>query len=382
MSVFRLVESLLSFSLQVTIMIAISAVAARRLPRNQDRDTLWNLCFLTLLFVPLIGFTFPHLRLINTSATLRLPEQTGAASMPASFAIGLVALWGVGTALMIGRLARDAFVLISLLRRSAPLPAEFDHALRVRLSGSGLSELEKGTWNLGQKLMRILISDRVRTACCFQLQTPTILIPRALLGMPCDDLVYVIRHEVAHLRFGHPLRFFVQRCAESVFWFHPAVWWASRQAVLTREFVCDEAAVSSKAEAARYLRVLLQLIIAPVAKCPSGALGIGQHRGLLAARAESLSLQQWRREEDPLRRNAWIAVAGSVAMVAALTLWIPIGNSVSFRSLWSPWPATTAAFLHAAGISARDYEIDGHRFRPQERTPYDSRNRMNSPTSE
>ncbi|MCC7424280.1 MAG: M56 family metallopeptidase [Planctomycetaceae bacterium] len=328
----------------------------------------------------MIGFTFPHLRLINTSATLRLPEQTPAGSMLSSFAAGLVALWGAGTALLIGLLARDAFILISLLCRSVPLPAEFDYALRVRVSGSGLSERDAGTRNLGRKPIRILLSDRVRTACCFQLQTPTILIPRALLSMPCDDLVYVIRHEVAHLRFGHPLRFFVQRCAESIFWFHPAVWWASRQAVLTREFVCDEAAVSSKAEAARYLRALLQLIISPAAKGPSGALGIGNHRGLLADRAESLSRHQWSRQNNPLQRNAWIAVAGSVAMVAVLTLWIPIGNSMSFRSLWSPWPAATAVFLHAAGIPARDYEVDGHRFRPQELTPYESRNRRSSPT--
>jgi hypothetical protein len=373
-SIIRWTEALLAFSLQATLVIAVTALASRRLQANRERDRLWNLCFLALLTIPVAGLALPHLRLINTSPVLRLAEHPHESSAAATFALGIAVVWGAGTVLLIGRLTFDALILGVLLRGSVPLPAEIERGLHALMTDSGR---DGGTsldpWSVDGKPLRILVSTRLVTACCCQLQTPTILLPSHLLALRVDELAYVIRHELSHLRCGHPLKLFLQRCTECIFWFHPALWWASRHACLVREYVCDEASVVSRADAARYLRVLLQLMIAPSVQIPRGTLGFGNSRSLLVERAASLARLERRREAPPRPRHAWIALVGGLSMAVILTLWIPIGDSLSFRSVWSPWPAVTAECLHAAGIPARDYEVDGHRFRLQERTIDNSR---------
>jgi len=56
---------------------------------------------------------------------------------------------------------------------------------------------------------------------------------------------------------GHPLQLFMERLVTSAFWFHPAIWWASRQSALAREYACDDAAVSRQQETVSYLKALL-----------------------------------------------------------------------------------------------------------------------------
>lgn len=368
MNVVRWSEALLAFSLQATVIIAVTEVISRRLRTSRGRDSLWNLCFLSLLMVPVVGTVFPHLRLISAPNTVRIAEHSDPEGALTTFSYAVVLIWGLGSVLLIGRLIRDAFVLWKLLRHSTPLAGMVFGELQARLQTSdSQGEITPRAWVIDGKPLQIVVSGGVSTACCCQLQTPTILVPVELLRLSIDDLVFVIRHEIAHLRAGHPLKLLIQRCVAAVFWFHPAVWWACRQAVLTREFVCDEASVESKSAAARYLRVILRLLMDRTMQIPSGAVGLGVYRGLLAKRAERLTNLEWD-HDVPFDRKRWMAILGVLSMSAILTLWIPLGDSLSFRSFWSPWPATTAEFLHAAGIPARDYEIDGHRFRPQERS--------------
>ena len=95
---------------------------------------------------------------------------------------------------------------------------------------------------------------------CWQLHRPAIVVPDLLLDFPVEEQRAVLNHELVHLSAQHPLRLFLQRIVEALFWFHPLVWWSSRQAAAAREFRCDAQAVDSQQEVAVYLQSLLRLI--------------------------------------------------------------------------------------------------------------------------
>lgn len=58
-----------------------------------------------------------------------------------------------------------------------------------------------------------------------------------------QELQWIVLHELAHVRRCDPLMQLLQTCIQTVFFFHPAVWFANRMINRLREFACDEAAV-------------------------------------------------------------------------------------------------------------------------------------------
>ena len=70
---------------------------------------------------------------------------------------------------------------------------------------------------------------------------PAILLPSSVAtGMTAAELDAVLLHELAHVRRGDLIVNFVQRVAESLLFFHPAVWYVSRQITIERENCCDD----------------------------------------------------------------------------------------------------------------------------------------------
>ena len=199
------------------------------------------------------------------------------------------------------------------------------------------------------------------------MQRPVIVLPETARDFPPDELNAVIRHELAHLRAEHPVGLFLQRIVEMLLWFHPLVWWASREAERHREFHCDRVSNRNAGETASYLRSLLRLCETTPERRPGLSSGLSFHgnHSFIRQRVERLmSADRPAADDDSSER------AGRVALVvmAALTtcLWLPVDIVASSRSAWSPWPGWSASALHELGIPARDYEIDGYQTRLQE----------------
>lgn len=105
---------------------------------------------------------------------------------------------------------------------------------------------------------------------------PLVLIPSSLLKrVSTEQLELILAHEFAHLKRLDPLLNHLQAVAETVLFFHPAVWWISRQIRHEREFACDAIVVASSGERAGYVRAL--------AAVQEHAAGIVAARGVLAA---------------------------------------------------------------------------------------------------
>lgn len=86
---------------------------------------------------------------------------------------------------------------------------------------------------------------------------PIVLLPmRALTGLSPEQLEAVIAHELGHIkRFDVAVNFF-QVIAETLFFFHPAVWWLNKRIRADREDCCDDVAIAACGGTVGYARAL------------------------------------------------------------------------------------------------------------------------------
>jgi beta-lactamase regulating signal transducer with metallopeptidase domain len=89
---------------------------------------------------------------------------------------------------------------------------------------------------------------------------PIILLPAsALSGLSPVQLEAVLAHEIAHIRRHDYLVNLLQTLVETLLFYHPAVWWVSKQIRVERENCCDDLAVSLCGDPVEYAQALADL---------------------------------------------------------------------------------------------------------------------------
>ena len=89
---------------------------------------------------------------------------------------------------------------------------------------------------------------------------PVVLLPvRALSGLTEEQIEAVIAHELAHIRRLDCLVNLFQIAAETLLFYHPAVWWVSQQIRTERENCCDDEAILIYGDAVNYARALTMM---------------------------------------------------------------------------------------------------------------------------
>lgn len=98
------------------------------------------------------------------------------------------------------------------------------------------------------KLRRVpdlLATQTVTSPFLFGVTQPRIVLPDALLEQLSEiELKAVLTHELAHWKRRDTWIGWLQVVGQSIYWFHPLVWWANRQIRHERECVCDEMVLS------------------------------------------------------------------------------------------------------------------------------------------
>ncbi|PYS47028.1 MAG: hypothetical protein DMF68_17160 [Acidobacteria bacterium] len=118
---------------------------------------------------------------------------------------------------------------------------------------------------------------------------PLILFPaKALVGLEPQAVRALLAHELAHiLRYDYLVNM-LQALVEILLFYHPAVWWVSRQVRVEREHACDDMALSlCNEDAVVYARALLS-VEEMRAGASSGALALGADGGSLVARVRRI----------------------------------------------------------------------------------------------
>jgi beta-lactamase regulating signal transducer with metallopeptidase domain len=89
---------------------------------------------------------------------------------------------------------------------------------------------------------------------------PVILVPvSAFVGLSPQQIEAVLAHELAHIRRHDYLINLFQTAVETLLFYHPAVWWVSRQIRTEREHCCDDLAVAACGNVLTYARALAEL---------------------------------------------------------------------------------------------------------------------------
>lgn len=134
----------------------------------------------------------------------------------------------------------------------AELPEEL-----LSLAGSVATEL-----GVRRRPRLAIDAENVLGPAAFGVVRPTIVLPRRLLDtLSSDGLRAVLAHELVHVRRHDPAAALLQVAALVLWWFHPLVWWASRQATRSRELACDEEAVRGTALRSRdYVNSLVDVL--------------------------------------------------------------------------------------------------------------------------
>lgn len=187
----------------------------------------------------------------------------------------IVGGWALGVLLLSGRLLAGWLRLRSW-RRSA-------EEVRDAMVQSRFGQLcERMRVQAGVKLCA---SSRVAVPLVVGWLKPVVLLPaQVITRLPEDQLMAILAHELAHVRRHDYLINFLQNVAETLLFFHPAIWWISAQLRKEREHCCDDIALTECGGAVDYARALTALEEWRSAPLPS----VAANGGTLLARVHRL----------------------------------------------------------------------------------------------
>jgi len=157
---------------------------------------------------------------------------------------------------------------------------------------------------------------------------PTILLPMsATTSLSLDELEMILAHELAHVRRYDLWINLMQRLAETVLFFNPAVWHISSRVGMLREYCCDEMVCrtmnTTPAEPRpRYASALLR-VVELAQKSDEPTTGDQTHVELATLAAVGKSPSELRRRVarlfgEPLREPLSLSRGGVVTLVALL----------------------------------------------------------------
>lgn len=237
------------------LLAAILAVVPRSAPRSRYAFG----CTALLVMVCCLPLTVAYLA---QAAPLSAIADTGAvndtALHPAHSSLGkamrtrldgylpwLAAAWMFGAAVLLGRVAGGWLVSRRWVRHASPLDRDIS-ALASRLGVT--------------RAVTVLVSPLAAVPHVVGWMKPAVVLPLAVVsGLPAAQLEAIIAHELAHVARHDFLVNLVQTLAESVLFFHPAVWWTSARVREDREACCDDMVIAMTGDPAVYARALLSI---------------------------------------------------------------------------------------------------------------------------
>jgi beta-lactamase regulating signal transducer with metallopeptidase domain len=186
---------------------------------------------------------------------------------------------------------------------------------------------------------RLGISRVIRFCECVTLEAPAVIgwlcpvvyLPlSAITGLSAAQLDAVIAHELAHIkRFDAFVNLF-QIAAETLLFYHPAVWWLSKRIRTERENCCDDVAVAVCGDPASYAQALANMAAWQAA--PAMAMAVHSHP--LAARVARIL------GASKLRGN--FGNGSLAASVLCLTASLIAGHALLGASHAAPAPQASA----------------------------------------
>lgn len=220
----------------------------------------------------------------------------------------LVLAWAMGAGVLGARVYRQWRGLRRMLAAAEQLP-EWQSRARQFAGRLGL-----------RRMVPVLASVRVATPTLIGWIKPAVVLPLAVLArMPPAQIDLVLAHELAHLkRLDHIANLF-QVVLETLFFYHPAVHWISREARNERELCCDTLALQvTGGERRDFVAALANL---EEFRAGHTGLALAASGGVLAERAWFIIGAAPTRPRRHLRSHAILMLAALVLLGAGGMWW-------------------------------------------------------------
>ncbi|HZG52457.1 MAG TPA: M56 family metallopeptidase [Pyrinomonadaceae bacterium] len=173
---------------------------------------------------------------------------------------------------------------------------------------------------------------------------PVILLPvSALTGLSAPQLEALLAHELAHIRRHDYLVNLLQSVAETVLFYHPAVWWLSGRVRIEREHACDDLAVRATGDVLVYARALATLETLRGRQVNARTLAVAADGGILMQRIQRLIKAQPAHDagRPPLLAGAAVVLV-ALASVIACAQTFTLAHTQEPRAAAQSVPARTA----------------------------------------
>jgi len=288
-----------------------------------------------------------------SDAATPLPAVRTAPPARTSVATGLFAAWSAIVGALLFRLAGCHRRTRAALRRATPLPAT-----ELPLPAAELARRARLV-----SLPPIVVSDELPAPSTCGVLRPVVVLPPGLRASAGDEgTLFVLLHELAHVRRRDPRLALVERLVRIAAFFHPTGWIAGELLARERERACDDAALSALPLAARpaCAEALLQVIERSHRHAPAAATALALSRGGRAVKSRLLRIL------DPSPAAARMTVRARCAAVgAAAVLLVALAARASAPAAprtAAPRTADTTVDAVHAGVDwlVRHQEPDGH----------------------
>src|SRR6185437_8103750 len=177
----------------------------------------------------------------------------------------------------------------------------------------------------------------------FGIFRPVLLLPAGLAErLSAEQLEAVLAHERYHIRRRDNLWSALHMVVETLFWFHPLVWWIGARMVAERERACDEAVLGEGSDPAAYAGAVLEVcrhFVAVPDGCAAGISGGSLTRRIRSVMEGRLGARLTTGRKLVL---AACAIAAVAAPLAAGMVWgQSAGQSAAQAAAQAPAPAPT-----------------------------------------
>jgi uncharacterized protein (TIGR03435 family) len=214
---------------------------------------------------------------------------------------------------------------------ASPAPASTVPALLCTIWACGLLGISGSWWvrwrriravvRAGKRVqlelpIRAVSSPTLLEPGVFGVFRPVLLLPEGLLDrLTAAQTRGVIAHEMCHVDHRDNLMAAIHMFVETVFWFHPLVWWIGKRMVEERERACDEEVLRLGSEPRAYAEGILEIcklyVESPLA-CVSGMAGANLRKRVVAIMRDHGGVRLSR------AKKVLLAAAGALALAAPI----------------------------------------------------------------
>jgi uncharacterized protein (TIGR03435 family) len=242
----------------------------------------------TRIATPQVSYTLEQFS--NTSLTVTAPPTMDAPDAAYWIAATLFVLWLAGFAALAFIRFRSWLRVRDAVRAGRPLDIAATVEVRSTPVISTPSMLEPGVVGILR---------------------PVLLLPEGIADrLTPSELKAVLAHEVCHVRRRDNLFATIHMIAETIFWFHPLIWWIGARLVEERERACDEEVLRLGNEPDTYADAILNVcklyVESPLA-CASGVSGAG-----IRGRVEAIMLNRRLPELNRAKKLLLASAGGAV----------------------------------------------------------------------